>query len=93
MHKSIKGEKTQRVLKRGLSFLYATYRHDLFYITVKYHQIIPNGFQVIERTRNGRTPGSSLYPPNLSVGGEGRGGGRVKKHHLQFFNVSKYGYQ
>ena len=26
--------------------------HDLFYITVKYHDYIPNGFQVMERTRN-----------------------------------------
>ena len=62
--------------------MYATHRHDLFYITVKYHQSIPNGIQVIERTQkclrmdvrmDGRTgdeqtPGSSLYPPNLSVG-------------------------
>ena len=63
--KNIKGEITQNVLKRGLSFLYATHRHDLFYITVEDHQ---NSFQVIERTRNGRTPGSSLNLPNLSVG-------------------------
>ena len=66
-------------MKRGLSFLYATHRHDLFNKTVKYHQNIPNGIQVIERTRkclwtdgrtdDGWTPGSSLYPPNLSVGG------------------------
>ena len=77
MHK-----KHQKVLKRGLSLLYATYRHDLFDITVKHHQNIPNGIRVIERTRkclrtdvrtdrwmDGRTPGSSLYPPNLLVGG------------------------
>ena len=51
MHKSIKGEITQKVLKRELSFLYATHRHDLFYIIVKYHQNFPNGFQVIERTQ------------------------------------------
>ena len=51
MHKNIKGEMTQKVLKRGLSFLYATHRHDLFYITVKYHQNIPNDMQVIEQTR------------------------------------------
>ena len=51
MPKSIKGEITQKVLKRGLSFLYATSRHDLFYITVKYHQNITNRIQVIERTR------------------------------------------
>ena len=80
--KSIKGETTQKVLKGKLSFLYATHHHDLFYITVKYHQNIPNGFQVIERTwkclrtdvrtdgrTDGRTLGSSLYPPKLSVGG------------------------
>ena len=52
MHKkSIKGEITQKVLKRELSFLYVTHSHDQFYITVKYHQNIPNGFQVKERTR------------------------------------------
>ena len=51
MQKSIKGEITQKVIKRELTFLYATHRHDLFYITVKYHQNIPNGIQVIERTR------------------------------------------
>ena len=55
--KSMKGEITQKVLKRELSFLYATHCQDLFYITVKYHQNITTGFQVIERTRNayGRT--------------------------------------
>ena len=60
--KSIKGEKTQKILKRGLSFLYVTQRHDLFYITVKYmyHQNIPNRFQVIERTRKRRTDGARL---------------------------------
>ena len=80
--KSIKVEITQKVIKQELSFLYATHCHDLFYITVKYHQNIPNGIQVIERTQkclrmdvwmdgrtdNEQTPGSSLYPPNLSVG-------------------------
>ena len=49
--KSIKGQITQKVLKGELSILYATHRHDLFYITVEYHNYIPNGFQVIERTR------------------------------------------
>ena len=62
-------------LKRKFSCLYATHRHDLFYITVKYLQNIPDGFQVIEWTRKclrkdgqtyGWTPGSSLYPMNLS---------------------------
>ena len=54
MHKkSNKGEKTEKVIKRMLSFLYARYIycHDQFYITVKNHQNISNGFQVIERTQ------------------------------------------
>ena len=47
MHKkSIKGMITQKVLKQGLSFLYLTHRHDLFYTTVKYHQNISNGIQL-----------------------------------------------
>ena len=46
------GEITQKVWKWELSFLYATHHHDLFYITVKYHDYIPNGFQVMEGTRN-----------------------------------------
>ena len=74
MHKkSIKGEITQKVIKRELSILYTTHRHDLFYITVKYHQSIPNSIQGIERTRKylrtGWMPGSSLYPSNLFLGG------------------------
>ena len=44
MHKNIKGEITQKVVKQAVSFLYATHCHDLFYITVKYHENIPNGF-------------------------------------------------
>ena len=35
--------------------MYATHRHDLFYLTVKYNKNVLNCFQVIERTRNGRT--------------------------------------
>ena len=46
------GEITQKVWKQELSFLYATHRHDLFYNTVKYHDYIPNSFEVMERTRN-----------------------------------------
>ena len=46
------GEITQKVWKQELSFLYATYCHDLFYITVKYHYYIPNGIQVMEWTQN-----------------------------------------
>ena len=44
------GEITQKVWKRELSFLYETYRHDLFYITVRYHDYIPKGIQVTEGT-------------------------------------------
>ena len=41
-------EITQKVhvWKWELSFLYATDRHDLFFITVKYHDNIPNSIQV-----------------------------------------------
>ena len=39
--------KTQN-LKQELSFLYAKHRHDLFYITVKYHQNISDGLEIIE---------------------------------------------
>ena len=68
MHKKHqRGDNSKSIILRALIF-YATHRHDLFYITVKYHQNIPNSFQVIEQTRKGRTDGSSLYPPNLSVG-------------------------
>ena len=35
-----------------MSFLYATYNHDLFYIAVKYHDYIPKGIQIIEGTGN-----------------------------------------
>ena len=31
--------------------MYATHQHDLFCITVKYHDKIPKGIQVTERTR------------------------------------------
>ena len=51
MHKKHQRGDNSKILKRGLSFLYATHRHDLFYITVKYHQNILNGIRVIERTR------------------------------------------
>ena len=70
MHKNTKGEMTEKVFKGKLSFLYATHRHDLFYITLKYHSNIPNGFQVIERTQkclrtdvrtDGRTDGRQAH--------------------------------
>ena len=36
---------------KELSFLYATHRHALFYINVKYHDDIPKGIQGTERTQ------------------------------------------
>ena len=39
-------------MKLKLPFLYVIYCHDLFYITVKYHNNIPKGIHVMERTRN-----------------------------------------
>ena len=44
--KSMKGEIAQKALKRGLSFLYVTHRHDLFYITVMYYQNMATSYQV-----------------------------------------------
>ena len=52
LHPNHQGEIFQKVCKRELSFLYSTHYQDVFYITVKYHDIIPKGFQVMERTRN-----------------------------------------
>ena len=86
MHKNIKGEIIQKVIKQELSSLYATHRHDLFYITVKYHQNISNGIQVIELTRNclradGRTNGKTpdgrqahRYMPRIFRSGDKRTG-------------------
>ena len=51
MHKKASKVDNSKTLKQELSFLYATLRIGMFYITVKYHQNVPNGFQVIERTR------------------------------------------
>ena len=47
-----RGEITQKVWKRELLFLYAIHCHDRFYITVKYHDYISKGIQVMKRTRN-----------------------------------------
>ena len=71
--KRIKGEITQKVIKGRLSFLCATHRHALFYITVKYHQNIPNGILVIERTRkclwtDGRSEGHRYIPGTFRSG-------------------------
>ena len=38
--------------KKGMSFLYATRRFVIFYISTKYHQNIPKSIQITERTRN-----------------------------------------
>ena len=38
-------------MKARLSFLYVTHPHDMFYITVMYHDYIPKGIQVTEPTR------------------------------------------
>ena len=37
---------------QGLSFLYATHPHDLFYTTVKYHQIFQTAFKLLSRHEN-----------------------------------------
>ena len=37
---------------RELSLFYPTHCQDVFYKTVKYHDNITKGFQVMERTRN-----------------------------------------
>ena len=55
-----RGDNSKSIKARAL-VSYATHRHDLFYITMKYHQNIPNGFQVIERTRDGRTAGCQAH--------------------------------
>ena len=39
-------------VKARVVILYATHRTDLFYMAVKYHDDIPKGIQVIERTEN-----------------------------------------
>ena len=59
-----RGDNSKSIKVSALTFVCDTF-HDLFYITVKYHQNILNGIQVTERTRkclrmDGRTPGSSL---------------------------------
>ena len=45
-------EITPKVRKAELSFLYAKHRLFLFYISTKYHQNIPKGIRLTERTRN-----------------------------------------
>ena len=45
-------ETTPKARTAELSFLYATRRLVLFYISAKYHRNIPKGIRVTERTRN-----------------------------------------
>ena len=46
------GEITPKVRKPELSFLYTISHLVLFYISTKYHQNIPKGIHVTERTQN-----------------------------------------
>ena len=91
MHKKHQREITHEVFKRGLSFLYATHRHDLFYITMKYRQNIPDGFHVIEPTQKclwtDRRMDARLllYPPNLSVGD--KNGCALKENNWLLFSL------
>ena len=45
-------EITPIIIKPELSFLYATHRPVLFYVSTKYNQNISKGFRVTERTQN-----------------------------------------
>ena len=67
---------TPKVKKAELSFLYKTRRLVLLYISTKYHQNIPKGIQVTERTRSftltGSVPKTICQPPLLW-----RGGGKI----------------
>ena len=56
-----------KVRKPELSFLYMTSRLVLFYISTKYHQNIPKGIQVTERTRS-FTPTPTLMPTPMPRG-------------------------
>ena len=40
------------VCKQELSFLYGTYCHDLFYLTVECRDNIPNGIKVTDLKKN-----------------------------------------
>ena len=47
MHKKHQSGDNSKSNKATALILYATHRHDLFYITVKYHDHIPKGIQVV----------------------------------------------
>ena len=51
MHKKHQSGDSSKSNKATALILYATHRYDLFYIIVKYHDHIPKGIQVKERTR------------------------------------------
>ena len=55
-------EITPKSRKPELSFLYMTCRLVLFFISTKYHQNIPKGIQVTERTNNGVRPKNIMSP-------------------------------
>ena len=55
---------TPKVRKPELSILYATYHLVLIYNSTKYHQNIPKGIRVTERTRSFTpTPKNNMSPP------------------------------
>ena len=69
-------EITSKVRKAELSFLYKTHCHVLFYISTKYHQNIPKGIRVTERTRNlFQTKQREITP-------------KVRKPELSFLNAT-----
>ena len=83
-----KWEIRQKEWKRELLFFYATHCHDLFYITVEYHDYIPNDFQVMERTWNSTWQHhwkitQKVWKPELSFL-------YVTHHHDLFYITVKY---
>ena len=64
---------TTKLYRKELRFLYSARRLMMLYISMKFHENILNGFQVIERTRlrNGRTDirGKNNMSPPSSVRG------------------------
>ena len=60
---------TPKVRKPELSILYATCHLVLIYISTNYHQNIPKGIQVTERTRSFTAMATGSFPPHLLVGG------------------------
>ena len=50
LHLKPSRENNSESMKARVSFLYTTHRHDLFYLTMKYHDYIPKDIQGTERT-------------------------------------------